>query len=152
MTAATDALSRGAAPGEDWRSLAICAQVNPELFHPEGPESGRLYEEQVASAKSVCAVCRVRAECLSFALEALPYGVAGGMTPDERRALAARSGKRVATPLVGEVLPGATRAEVAAAGAALLAQGRTPQAVAQACGVSERTALRWAAQARAVAV
>ncbi|MGE3796020.1 MAG: WhiB family transcriptional regulator, partial [Dehalococcoidia bacterium] len=51
----------------DWRELATCREVDPELFHPE-VERGRAYEEQVASAKRVCAVCPVQAECLAFAL------------------------------------------------------------------------------------
>ncbi len=40
---------------------------------------------QVAVAKAVCARCPVRAACLDEALIRIPYGIAGGLTPEERR-------------------------------------------------------------------
>jgi hypothetical protein len=63
-----------------------CRDVDPELFFPVA-ESGPLYEAQVAQAKAVCAGCPIRAQCLAFALERLPYGIAGGMTAGERAAV-----------------------------------------------------------------
>jgi hypothetical protein len=65
---------------------AACRGVDPELFFPVA-EAGPVLARQVAEAKAVCARCPVRAECLEFALRLLPYGIAGGLTEQERRAL-----------------------------------------------------------------
>jgi WhiB family redox-sensing transcriptional regulator len=65
-----------------WQEQALCAQTDPEAFFPE---PGRLAH----AAKRICARCDVRAECLQHALthhEA--YGIWGGLTPNERAALA----------------------------------------------------------------
>lgn len=70
----------------DWRAFAACRDVDPELFYPAA-ESGPIYDAQVAAAKAVCAGCPVREACAAFALVALPYGIAGGMTERERRGL-----------------------------------------------------------------
>lgn len=118
----------------DWTRRAACADEDPELFFPTAA-SGSSFEAQVAAAKAVCGGCPVRAACLVEALERLPYGIAGGLTEDERRAV--RGGR----------LP--TDAERAAKeGRRLLALGDSAQQVAKRCGVSERTAYRWAAAAR----
>ncbi|MGE0136089.1 MAG: WhiB family transcriptional regulator [Dehalococcoidia bacterium] len=130
----------------DWRELATCREVDPELFHPE-VERGRAYEEQVAAAKRVCAVCPVRAECLAFALRVLPYGIAGGTTPQERRGHP-QTATSVAIAEFVEVSVRGSRREIAAAGRAALASGRDVNEVARRCGVSRRTAQRWAAAAR----
>lgn len=59
---------------------AVCAQVDPELFFPEGGSA--------KDAKSLCAVCPVRIRCLQYALDHNEiYGVYGGTSPRERRAL-----------------------------------------------------------------
>ena len=43
---------------------------------------------QIAGAKTVCARCEVRSECLAFALATWqPYGVWGGTSPEERTML-----------------------------------------------------------------
>lgn len=138
------------AVGGDWRDRAGCRSVDSELFFPVA-ESGPLFEVQVVAAKAVCAGCRVRSECLGFALGALPYGVAGGLTPAERSSYGTRTrGARAAT--AGEGPPvGGSRTEVAAAGRARLAAGCPVREVAREFGVTERTATRWAAQARAQA-
>jgi WhiB family redox-sensing transcriptional regulator len=67
-----------------WMLRGACRQVDPELFFPiaaKGPA-----ERQVADAKAVCGPCAVRPDCLSYALEALPEGIWGGTTREERRA------------------------------------------------------------------
>lgn len=74
----------------DWRELAVCRDVDPELFFPVAEPGTSLYRREVARAKAVCRRCPVVAECLEWALTDLPYGVAGGMTEDERRALRRR--------------------------------------------------------------
>jgi hypothetical protein len=63
--------------------------VDPELFFPVA-EAGPVLDAHVATAKTVCARCPVRAECLAEALARIPYGIAGGLTEDERRALGRR--------------------------------------------------------------
>jgi WhiB family transcriptional regulator, redox-sensing transcriptional regulator len=72
--------------GLDWQARAVCRDVDPELFFPSA-EAGPAYARQVAAGKAVCARCPVRAECLAWALERLPYGIAGGLTERERLAV-----------------------------------------------------------------
>jgi hypothetical protein len=88
----------------------------------------------------------VLAECLDEALVRIPAGIAGGLTPAERRRLYRG---RAVRPVAGDELVWVARgrAEVAAAGSLLLAAGRSTQAVARLCGVSERTVYRWRAAA-----
>lgn len=70
-------------PG-DWRDLALCAEIDPELFFPEKGESS-------GPAKRVCAGCEVRAECLQYALDhGERFGVWGGLSERERRELGRR--------------------------------------------------------------
>ncbi len=149
-TTTTTVLGRGAQLVGDWRHRAGCRDVDPEQFFPAA-DSGPLYDEQVAEAKAVCAGCPVRAECLAFALSVLSDGIAGGLTPDERRQCAARTRSRRACPAAGAgggAPVGASRPEVAAAGRAALRAGRLVREVAREFGVTERTADRWAAQVR----
>lgn len=57
------------------------------LFHPTRNDSPWV----VAAAKSICAVCPVREECLDYALEANEtVGIWGGLGAKERRPLARR--------------------------------------------------------------
>lgn len=70
--------------GRDWRAAAACRTADPELFFPVssvGPA-----REDIARAKAVCDSCRVRRQCLQFALATHQmYGVWGGTTEEERR-------------------------------------------------------------------
>jgi Transcription factor WhiB/Homeodomain-like domain len=125
-----------------WRSDAACREMSGELFFPTAV-SGPTYDAQVSAAKAVCATCAVRAECLDEALVRIPEGIAGGMTAEERRRL-----RR--PPVRAKRARGETRSgEREAAGRVLLAAGHPIREVARSCGVSERTAARWAARARA---
>lgn len=144
MSAPTDGRDRLGVLGGDWRAAAVCAQTDPELFFPEA-DHGRAYEAQVAAAKRVCAGCPVCAQCLGFALQTLPYGVAGGLAPEERHGLL-----RVAASLsrLVELPASASRPEVAAAGREALRAGHEVAEVARAYGVTVRTVGRWAAQVR----
>jgi len=76
-------------PADDWRELAACREVDPELFYPVGP-TGRnapALERMVQRAKAVCARCRVIEQCLRWALDhGEEHGIWGGMTEEERRA------------------------------------------------------------------
>ncbi|GIH89911.1 hypothetical protein Psi01_05410 [Planobispora siamensis] len=64
-----------------WQNLAHCAEADPEIFFPE-----RWDEASTAEAKSVCASCPVRFECLTDALQRMErHGIWGGLTEQERR-------------------------------------------------------------------
>jgi hypothetical protein len=133
----------------EWRSQANCRSVEPETFFPAA-EDGPTYEAQVAVAKAVCGGCPVRAECLAEALVRIPYGIAGGLTPEERRGRRSEIAVEPAAVLERGLSAGAERKDVEAAGRVLLAAGRPVDEVANRCGVSLRTAHRWAARARAL--
>lgn len=63
----------------DWRDLALCAEIDPELWFPEKGESAR-------PAKRVCRACPVRRECLADALRRdEQWGIWGGLSRQERR-------------------------------------------------------------------
>ena len=78
--------------GGDWRHRAVCRDVDPEIFFPAA-QAGPVHDRQIAAAKAVCAGCPVRPECLTFALTGLPEGIAGGLTPSERRTHRTRSSR-----------------------------------------------------------
>lgn len=63
-----------------WKLDAACQDIDPETWYDPA---------LVADAKKVCAACPVRDRCLAFALDiAEPWGVWGGFSEAERRALA----------------------------------------------------------------
>jgi len=131
----------------EWRTRAACRSVDPEVFFPTA-EVGPVYDAQVAVAKAVCAGCPVRPECLAEALTRIPYGIAGGLTAEERR------GARTATTSAAAALkaglrPDAQRQQVEAAGRVLLLAGRPRLEVATRCGVTERTVTNWVRRLRA---
>jgi hypothetical protein len=126
----------------NWREDAACRDADPELFFPVAT-TGPAYEAQVRAAKAVCAACPVRQHCLTDALSRIPCGIAGGLTERERRSIRRRSprpGRRARR--LDQVR------ETAEAGRRLLASGWLPRAAADRCGVSVRTAERWAASMR----
>lgn len=61
-----------------WQAGALCAQVDPEPFYPELGQPSR-------TAKRICSMCDVRAECLAYALanDEL-FGIWGGLSERER--------------------------------------------------------------------
>ncbi|WP_397469192.1 helix-turn-helix domain-containing protein [Pseudonocardia charpentierae] len=97
----------------------------------------------------------LRTECLSYALVRLPFGIAGGLTAEERHRYRARqAGARPPRTSRGvtidaEWISTDTRAEIASAGLALLAAGRPVADVARQCRVSTRTVARWINRAQA---
>jgi transposase-like protein len=129
------------------------------LFFPAA-ERGPVRAVQVAAAKAVCAGCPVRADCLAEALARIPYGIAGGLTENERRRLRTHdirtrsaSAQNGLTTEAAEALTdgpgrGWTSRQRSAVGRVLLAAGCPAPQVARACGVSERTVERWAATTR----
>ena len=118
--------------------------VQKKLFFPAA-ESGPAYDAQVAAAKAVCVRCPVTTECLAEALEHMPYGIAGGLTDEERRARRPQPARVRVAPVQGRP------SQRQPAGLVLLAAGRPVRDVARCLGVSERTAQRWAALVRATA-
>ena len=74
----------------DWRHIAACREVDPELFFPIGNSGPALL--QIEEAKQVCRRCPVTDECLRWAIDSgQDAGVWGGMSEDERRALKRRT-------------------------------------------------------------
>lgn len=68
---------------DDWAAQAACRNAEPDELFVRGAEQNK--------AKRVCATCPVRAECLAEALDnRIEWGVWGGMTERERRALLRR--------------------------------------------------------------
>lgn len=64
----------------DWASAAACREGDPDALFVQGAEQN--------TAKKVCKACPVRMECLADALDNhVEFGVWGGMTERERRAL-----------------------------------------------------------------
>lgn len=77
----------------NWRDQAACRHTDPDLFFPIGTTGPATVQTQ--RAKDVCASCRVREQCLEWALGTVqPVGIWGGTTETERRALRRRSGAR----------------------------------------------------------
>ena len=68
---------------EDWVARAACRSEAPDQLFVRGAEQNK--------AKQMCAGCPVRTECLAEALDnQIEWGVWGGMTERERRALVRR--------------------------------------------------------------
>jgi WhiB family redox-sensing transcriptional regulator len=67
----------------DWTSSAACNSADPDELFVTGAAQNR--------AKALCMGCPVRTECLADALDnRVEFGVWGGMTERERRALLRR--------------------------------------------------------------
>ena len=67
-----------------WRELAACRGADLEVFFPGRGESA-------GPARRVCAACPVRQACLDYAISnRISYGIWGGLTGRERRALQSR--------------------------------------------------------------
>ncbi len=68
---------------QHWSDFAACKGLRPDELFVRGAAQNR--------AKQVCALCPVRTECLAEALDnSIEWGVWGGMTERERRALLRR--------------------------------------------------------------
>ena len=84
-SARTALTMRTSAPdtAHDWTASAACNASDPDELFVTGAAQNR--------AKAVCMGCPVRAECLADALDnRVEFGVWGGMTERERRALLRR--------------------------------------------------------------
>jgi WhiB family redox-sensing transcriptional regulator len=68
---------------QDWPARGACVKSDPDALFVQGKEQ--------QTAKVVCRTCPVIAECLADALDnRTEFGVWGGMTERERRALLRR--------------------------------------------------------------
>jgi hypothetical protein len=75
----------------DWTAQAACRTADPDALFVQGAAQNR--------AKVICASCQVRTECLADALDnRVEFGVWGGMTERERRALLPQRHVVVAAP------------------------------------------------------
>jgi WhiB family transcriptional regulator, redox-sensing transcriptional regulator len=71
-----------------WRERAACAAADSRLFFGHQGEGQQERRRREAAAKAICARCQVRQACAADALaHREPFGVWGGLTESERRAL-----------------------------------------------------------------
>lgn len=80
----------GLAPEASWTLQAACAAAEPQQKQEKADD---LFVQGAAQrdARRICFACDVRLECLAEALQTrAPFGVWGGMTERERRALLRR--------------------------------------------------------------
>lgn len=121
-----------------WREHALCAQTDPEAFHPEKGQSPK-------KALAVCAVCPVALDCLVEAMTTVAgsTGIWGGTTENDRRAIR----RRLAGTPLGST-PSRTRKKDRDQTIVLLYRaGMSVPEVALEAGVSERTVHRAVAAA-----
>jgi WhiB family redox-sensing transcriptional regulator len=92
----------------DWRAAGACLSADPDLFFPIAV--GAVAARQVTMAQRICAGCRVRQQCLDFAMRTGEvHGIWGGTTPEERiRFRRQRARRRVRRSWAGQ--PAASRA------------------------------------------
>ena len=77
-------LPENPAPPDFWQNQAACFGVDPDVFFP-------VSEDEAGPALMFCGTCRIREECLSWALKnGERYGVWGGTTEQQRRRLQRR--------------------------------------------------------------
>lgn len=69
----------------DWMDSALCAQTDPNLFHPDGSGGG------YSDARKICDNCPVQRQCAAFAQRAEHdnahshrHGLWGGQAPRQR--------------------------------------------------------------------
>jgi WhiB family redox-sensing transcriptional regulator len=69
-----------------WQDEAACAGLGANLFFPADDMGGEHYEHREV-VDAVCGGCPVRDECLEYALQWEEFGIWGGKTPKQRRAI-----------------------------------------------------------------
>lgn len=78
-------------PANTWQDEAACKALPLETFFPPA-------EQEADAAKAICSGCSVREPCLEAALAAGErFGIWGGMSTEERQAVAARRRARAAS-------------------------------------------------------
>lgn len=75
----------------DWQSRGLCRGNHSHLFFPPSTfERKDERQRREARAKAICQVCPVEKDCVDYALDIRePYGIWGGTTESDRRALIA---------------------------------------------------------------
>lgn len=77
----------------EWQKDASCAEIGGDFWHPDKGGS-------IAEAVSICQGCRVRVECLTFALRHHAtvgrFGVWGGTSERERRRMKRKQNAAIA--------------------------------------------------------
>lgn len=78
-----------------WWERGMCRDADPALFFPPEDDARRARHSREEAAKALCTQCPVRGTCLDHAL-AVPewFGVWGGTTEIERKAIRARRTRR----------------------------------------------------------
>lgn len=72
----------------DWQTNARCTEVDPEIFFPERGGSSK-------RAREVCRDCKVRDDCLEYALNNKEqFGIWGGTSERERRKIRRERARR----------------------------------------------------------
>ncbi len=139
-----------------WRRGAACLGEPLDLFFPTAA-AGPQYAAQVAAAKAVCRRCPVVTACLADALAHAPFGIAGGLTEQERSAVRTthQGGKATDTDAVMVTRlvhagrqPGATRDELIAAAVQLIRSGQPVVQAAAWLGLAPRTVTGYTTAAR----
>ena len=66
---------------DKWMKDASCKKHDPKIFFPDRGANGAHFK-----AQKICSECKVRTDCLRYAIKnSIPYGVWGGTTPNERK-------------------------------------------------------------------
>lgn len=72
----------------DWMAAAACLDLDPDVFFPASDTS------MTRTARAACNRCPVADDCLEHALDhGITHGIWGGLTPRQRRAHAAATGR-----------------------------------------------------------
>lgn len=78
--------SAASTPDFDWLQQAACRGSDTALFFPSRGDNRRLQK-----AKSICAQCGVRQQCLQYSLDmGLHMGIYGGLSERQRRTIRRR--------------------------------------------------------------
>lgn len=76
----------------NWFDLAACKGKDNTMFY--GNENGIVPSDIARKAKRICSECEVANDCLNFAIDNdESYGIWGGLTAKERKAIVREYGK-----------------------------------------------------------
>ena len=77
---------------ETWQAKAACRGPHASVFFPPSQfERKDEKEARESRAKSICATCSVKRDCLDYAIRIRePHGIWGGLNEVERKQLASR--------------------------------------------------------------
>jgi len=74
-----------------WQAQGACRDMDSNMFYYEDQERGPCKEQRIAKAKAICETCKVKTECLEFAIQINErYGIWGGTTEEERQSIKRR--------------------------------------------------------------